>query len=35
MDETSVLRRYPMARRGLMAGGATLGLTLATARVEA
>ncbi len=33
--EVSVLRRYPMARRGLLAGGFTAGLTLATARVEA
>lgn len=35
MDEVSVLQRYPMARRALFAGSTTLGLTLATARVEA
>ncbi len=35
MDEVSVLHRYPMARRGLLTGGFTAGLTLATARVEA
>ncbi len=34
-DEVSVLHRYPLARRGLFAGGFTAGLTLATARVEA
>ncbi len=34
-DEASVLHRYPLARRGLFAGGFTAGLTLATARVEA
>ncbi|MDE2333789.1 MAG: dienelactone hydrolase family protein [Rhodospirillales bacterium] len=35
MDEISVLHRYPMARRGVLTGGFTAGLTLATARVEA
>ncbi len=34
-NEVSVLHRYPLARRGLLTGGLTAGLTLATARVEA
>lgn len=34
-DEAEVLQRYPLARRGLLTGGFTAGLTLATARVEA
>lgn len=35
MDEVSVLQRNGLVRRGLLAGGAATGLTLAAARVEA
>ncbi len=34
-DEVSVLHRFRLARRGLLTGGFTAGLTLAAARVEA